>query len=210
MLGQHLSLDESRPCKQDGMIQEEADLATLTVTSVYHIQEVKQLEEGHVGMDIFDVGLQESVLQRAVRYAQGALALEVGDLILADLVGQWLDPGRQERQRVDLIGLVQVARAVAKELHGVPGNLAGVRVWAKARPLDCFGVSLWTCEGSRGQKIMLWSVYVCAWHLHVKMMDRTLQVGLGGGKLGERCACVDQGKASVGRWDVIRHQRVSE
>lgn len=170
MLGQHLPLDESRPCKQDGMIQEQADLATLAVTSVYHIQEVKQLEERHVGMDIFDVGLQESVLQRTVRYVQGALALEVGDLIRADLVGQWLDPGRQEGQRVDLIGLVQVAQAVAEELHGVPGDLAGVRVWTEARSLDCFGVSLWALERvSWTENHVVVCVRGCTWVLGICM-----------------------------------------
>lgn len=143
MLGQCLLVDEGRPCKQDGMVQEQADLTSLAVTGVDDVQEVEQLEEGHVGVDMFDVGLQKSVLQRAVWYAQGSLALEVGDLILADPVGQWFDPWRQERQRVDLIGFVQVAQAVAtKELHGVPRDLAGVSVWTEARPLDCFGVSL--------------------------------------------------------------------
>lgn len=124
------------------MVQEQADLTSLAVTGVYDVQEVEQLEEGHVGVDIFDIGLQKGVLQRRVGYTQGALALEVRDLVLADPVGQWFDPGRQERQRVDLTGLVQEAQAVAKELQGVPGDLAGVRVWADARPLDCFGVSL--------------------------------------------------------------------
>ena len=67
MLGQHLLLDESRPGKQNGMVQEQADLPVPAVTSVYHIQEVEQLQEGHVRVNIFDVSLEEGVLQRAVR-----------------------------------------------------------------------------------------------------------------------------------------------
>lgn len=112
------------------MVQEQADLSVLTVTSVDHIQEVEQLEEGHIGMDVFDVGLQEGILQRRLGYAQGALALEVGDLILAYPVGQWFHPGRQESQV--LIGLIQT---VGKELNRVPGDLVGV---AETRPLHCF------------------------------------------------------------------------
>jgi hypothetical protein len=50
---------------------------------------------------------------------------------------------------------------------------------------------------------VLWSVDVYAWHWHVKMTGRTLQVWLGGGKVGGRCGRVsNEGKASVGRRDV--------
>jgi hypothetical protein len=128
MFGQCPLLDECRAREEDGMVQEQADLAFLAVGGVDHLQKVEQLEEGHVGVDIFDVGLQEGVLQRTVGYAQGALALEIGDLILANSVGQWFDPGRQVRTWF-------VEQVAAEELHGVPGDLAGV---AEARPLRCF------------------------------------------------------------------------
>lgn len=197
MLGQGLLLDECRPCKQDGMVQKQADLATLAVAGVYQVQEVEQLEERHVGVDIFDIGLQQGILKRRVGEAQGTLALEVRNLIGADLVGQWFDPSRQKGQRVDLIGLVQEARAaVTIELHRIPGNLAGVRVWPEARSLDYSVVSLCHWQGVSWTEKVLWSVYVCV-SLAFACEDGWLdQAGwLVGVKLGGM-------SPSVGRWDV--------
>lgn len=61
---------------------------------------------------------------------------------------------------------------------------------------------------------MLWSVYVGVRGCLAFACEDDGQDCAGWGwvgvSLGARCGCVDQGKASVGRWDVIRHQRVSE
>lgn len=62
---------------------------------------------------------------------------------------------------------------------------------------------------------MLWSVYVCAWHLHVKMTGRTSLHWLGVGvNLGGRCGRANpKARLAWAGGSVIRHaegERVSE
>lgn len=61
------------------------------------VQEIVQLDQGHVRVNIFHIGLEQGVLQSELGKRQRALGMEVLDIVRGELAGQRLDKGRKLR-----------------------------------------------------------------------------------------------------------------
>ena len=61
-LRQHTLVDKCGGHKQDGLVQKQTDLSMFASGIVNDLQEVGKLDEGHIGMDIFQVCFHQGAL----------------------------------------------------------------------------------------------------------------------------------------------------
>lgn len=68
---------KSGPSKHHGLEEQQADPPRLSGSIIDNLQEFVKLNQWHVGMNVFEVALQERVPCRLVRYGQSAFCEQV-------------------------------------------------------------------------------------------------------------------------------------
>ncbi|EPE02967.1 hypothetical protein F503_08844 [Ophiostoma piceae UAMH 11346] len=111
--------------EHDGMVQQQADGAVLAVAVVDGLEQRVQLEQRHVRVHKLDVGVQKGALQRDVGQREGALAVQVHNVLGGHLAGQRADEAGQEGSHL-LLGVAELAidrqEREAGEVQGRRGN----------------------------------------------------------------------------------------
>jgi hypothetical protein len=79
------------------LVEKKACLSILAIASVNDAEKVVQVHKRHIRVDIFDVSLQWGILKRENRYRQGALDLQVVDILCCNL-------GRERAQESRKLG----------------------------------------------------------------------------------------------------------
>lgn len=82
---QKRNIHKGRCSKHDGLIQQQTNLTTRAISGIDRGQKVVQLHQRHVGVNIFDVRLQQCILQRQTGERQGPLGTEELNILCHNL-----------------------------------------------------------------------------------------------------------------------------
>ena len=105
-----LHVDKGGGREHDRVVQQQTRLAIEAIGAVNDAEEIMDVHKRHVGVNVFEVGLHHSILQRRAGEAQGTLGPEVADILRTKLAGQRANKAGEVSIGVGLLERVEELR----------------------------------------------------------------------------------------------------